>query len=328
MFRALAVLIALALAACNHPRPRNPFVELHADATAAAPSDRTRLRVVTYNVHMISGAKIAAALRSSAALADADVVILQEVNSHPKEGRSRACLAARELGMHCAYAPGYGLPDGGSHGVAILARWPLADPVVIEQPYHDVVFNSARRAALGATIDVAGTPVRVFAVHLDNRINPAARKRQLAPVLDAADRHAGPVVIAGDMNTSPFVWLGGVIPVPAGVQDNRLERYVRRRGYATPVTDSGPTSAWMGMRLDAVYTRGLTAGAHGVDHLVRASDHLPLWVELDVTPPASPSPRGRTAAPPRAARRCGAAGPRGRSAATSWTPIGRPAALR
>jgi endonuclease/exonuclease/phosphatase family metal-dependent hydrolase len=278
----LAALVAVvAAAACNHPRPRSIAVELRPNRGAVAPKDGA-FRLVTYNVHMIEGAKIAAALKSDPILIAADVIMMQEVNSHPDEGASRACLAARQLAMHCAYAPGYGLDDGGSHGVAILSKWRLTDTRVIEQPYHDVVFNSARRAALAATIHVAGTPVRLFAVHLDNRINPGDRKKQLAPVLDVADKHAGPVVVAGDMNTTPFVWLAGFIPLPAGVQDNRLEAYVRKRGYATPVVGSGPTHQYMSMRLDAVYTRGMVASAHGVVSTVRASDHLPLWVDLAV----------------------------------------------
>jgi endonuclease/exonuclease/phosphatase family metal-dependent hydrolase len=280
---ALTWVVAAAVVACNHPKPRSPAVELRPNAGAVAPRGQA-FRLVTYNVHMIKGEKIAAALRSDPILLAADVVLLQEVNSHPHEGASRACVAARGLAMHCAYAPGYGLDDGGSHGVAILSRWPLADLQVIELPYHDVVVNSARRVALGATIRLAGTPLRLYAVHLDNRINPQDRKDQLAPVLDAADRQSGPVVIAGDMNTSPFVWGGNLIPVPAGVQDNRLERYVRKRGYDTPVVDSGPTHQYMSMRLDAVYTRGMAASAHGVVSTVRASDHLPLWVDLEVGP--------------------------------------------
>jgi endonuclease/exonuclease/phosphatase family metal-dependent hydrolase len=193
---------------------------------------------------------------------------------------SRACAAARELGMHCAFAPGYGLSNGGSHGVALLSRQPLDDLEMVELPFNDTVINSGRRVALGATIDVRGTPVRFYAVHLDNRINPAVRKRQLAPVLDAADRHGVATVIAGDFNTTPFVWIGHLIPVPAGVQDSRLERYVRSRGFATPVTDCGPTHQWMSMQLDGVYTRGITVVDRGVEQDVRVSDHLPLWADL------------------------------------------------
>jgi endonuclease/exonuclease/phosphatase family metal-dependent hydrolase len=284
-FAAAWILVAVvaAVAACNHPVPRSVAVEARAygDDARAAPAGR-RLRMVTYNVHMIDGDAIADALRHSPALAAADLVFLQEVESHPAAGASEACLAAEQLDLDCAFAPGYGLDDGGAHGVAILSRRPLEDLAVVELPYHDTVFNSARRVALGATIGVDGQAVRLYAVHLDNRINPAARKRQLAPVLDDADARGLPTVIAGDMNTSPFVWIGHVVPVPAGVQDDRLERYVRSRGYDTPVTDVGPTTKWLGMQLDAVYTRGVEVHARRVEDAVRASDHLPLWADLVV----------------------------------------------
>jgi endonuclease/exonuclease/phosphatase family metal-dependent hydrolase len=285
-----AAVFAVVAACGNHSLPLDRSIESHAHGPPAAKANG-RLRIVTYNIHMISADKLVEALRADPQVAAADVVALQEVESHPKEGQSRACLAAQELDLHCAFAPGYGLDDGGSHGVALLSRWPLADLEVIELPYHDLHYNSARRVALGATIEAGGgVPLRVYAVHLDNRINPAARKQQLAPVLDAAERTALPVLIAGDMNTSPFVWVTGFIPVPAGVQDERLEKFVRSRGFDTPVTDSGPTSPWLAMRLDAVYTRGVAVKDHGVAIDVRASDHLPLWADVvvdDVTCPSS-----------------------------------------
>jgi endonuclease/exonuclease/phosphatase family metal-dependent hydrolase len=163
------------LAACNHPRPRDIRVEVRNHGPTASPQT-SRLRLVTYNVHMIESGKIAAALRSRPGLAAADLVLLQEVES-----------AAKQLDLHCAYAPGYGLPSGGSHGVAILSRFPLRDLEVTELPYNHTVLNSARRVGLGATIDASTGPVRVYAVHLDNRISATERVRQLAPVLDAAD---------------------------------------------------------------------------------------------------------------------------------------------
>src|SRR5665647_182429 len=143
-----AAFTALVLAACNHPRPRDISVETREHGPNAF-TQRSRLRLVTYNVHMIEGAKIAAALRASPDLASADLVMLQEVESYPDEGESRACIAAKQLDLHCAYAPGYGLANGGSHGVAILSRFPLTDLEITELPYNNTVLNSARRVALG-----------------------------------------------------------------------------------------------------------------------------------------------------------------------------------
>ncbi|HEY8146485.1 MAG TPA: endonuclease/exonuclease/phosphatase family protein [Kofleriaceae bacterium] len=276
--RSALVLVALTgCAALNRADPADTSV-LHRNRPPAAARDDGQILVVSYNVHMESAAGIARGL-AGPWLRRADVVFLQEIESHAGEHQSRAGQVAERLGMSYAYAPGYGLGSGGSHGVAILSRWPLADLELIELPREGVVFNSARRVALGATVAYPGRPLRVYSVHLDNRINPSDRRRQLAPVLAAAAaRRDAPVIIAGDMNTSPFCWLGHVVPLPCGRQGDRLEALVRERGFDAPATGSGPTSKWLGMRLDAVYARGIAARRVGVERRVQLSDHLPLWV--------------------------------------------------
>lgn len=279
--RRAALALAVAVTGCaalNHAPPRDPSPELHlAPATAVAPP--RALRVVTYNVHGEPGAAIAQAIAGAPELAGADLILLQEVAAHG--ACSAACEAGARLGLASIYAPGH-QQDGGTSGVAILSRHPLRDVEVLELPYYSTVVNSARRIALAATVDGAAGPVRVIAAHLDNRINPAARIRQLRPVLSAAAAWDGAVIIAGDMNTSPFVWLGHLLPVPAGVQDDRLERAVRAAGLDTPVTASAPTSQWFNMRLDAIYTRGLRPRAFAVAQDVRISDHLPLWLDAEL----------------------------------------------
>ncbi|MBE7454280.1 MAG: endonuclease/exonuclease/phosphatase family protein [Kofleriaceae bacterium] len=280
--RTIAAVVAVAAigltVGCRHPDPTSVAVEAMAATRASTPRPAGPLRVATYNIHHIGAGELETALAADPDLAAAEVVFLQEV-VQPRDRASVACEVGRLHGWHCAYAPGHGL-DGGSLGVAILSRRPLADLESIELPFFHVRFNAGRRVALAATIDLDGTPVRLYSVHLDNRLNPGQRIRQLAPVMDAAAAWDGPAVIAGDMNTSPFVWLGHVVPVPAGVQDDRLERYVRGRGFTTPVVGSGATHKWLSMRLDAIYTRGLGVVAHEVEHGVRHSDHLPLWADL------------------------------------------------
>jgi endonuclease/exonuclease/phosphatase family metal-dependent hydrolase len=235
---------------------------------------------VTFNVHAKSADAIAHGIHSSQIMYGADLFLLQEIESIASEPESRARQVARRLDMHFAYAPAYARWDGGSHGVAILSRFPLRDIEVIELPRYDVHFNSGRRIALGATADTDGGAVRLYSVHLDNRINPSARLYQLTPVLERAEQDNGAVVIGGDLNTSPFCWLAHVVPVVCGRQAARLEAAVRLRGYATPAVDVGPTSKWLGMRLDALFTRGLTPVYAAVDRAVQLSDHLPLWVDF------------------------------------------------
>ena len=275
MRSAIALLgLVAGCAALNRAEPADATVR-HQNRPPAGRDDG-QLLVVTYNVHMETAARIAGGL-SGPWLRRADVILLQEIESHDREGLSRAGQLAARLGMSYAYAPGYGLRAGGSHGVAILSRWPLGDLELIELPREQVVVNSARRVALGATVAYPGRAVRVYSVHLDNRINPSDRRRQLAPVLAAAARGELPVIVAGDMNTSPFCWIGHLVPVPCGRQDDRLEALVRARGFDLPARGSGPTSPWLSMRLDALYARGIAARRVGVDRRVRVSDHLPLW---------------------------------------------------
>lgn len=279
MRRFVLPLAVIAIAACRHPDPASVAVEAVEATRAPAPREAgAPLRVATYNIHHIDGERLAAALDGNRPLGRADVILLQEV-VRPRTTDSSACVAARARGWSCAYAPGHGY-QGGSLGVAIISRLPLTDAEAIELPFYHVRFNAGRRVALAATIDVDGTPVRLYSVHLDNRLNPGQRIRQLTPVLDAAAGWQGPALIAGDMNTSPFTWVGHVVPMPTGTQDDRLEGYIRSRGFTAPVADSGPTHQWLSMRLDAIYTRGLRVVEHDVEHTVRASDHLPLWADV------------------------------------------------
>ncbi len=282
LLAAITAALVGATGACRHPDPTNLAVEaVVAPAPAPAPTAAGEpLRVATYNIHHIDGHRLGAALAADPDLAAAEIVLLQEV-VQDRDGQSAACDVARDQGWSCAYAPGHGL-DGGSLGVAILSRRPLADLAVIELPYFNVRFNAGRRVALAATIDVDGTAVRLFSVHLDNRLTASQRMRQLAPVFDAAAAWDGPALVAGDMNTSPFTWVGHVVPVPAGTHDEKLEAFARSRGFETPVTASGPTHQWLSMRLDHIYARGLRVHDFEVEHRVRASDHLPLWADISL----------------------------------------------
>jgi len=270
----------IARARLNRPDPVTTVVELGTTIAAPANSPKRPLRLVTFNVHAESADALVLGIRSSRTMSGAELFLLQEMESSASEAENRARQIARRLDMHFAYAPAYARWDGGSHGVAVLSRFPLRDIEVIELPRYDVYFNSGRRIALGATADIDGGALRVYSVHLDNRINTSARVRQLAPVLERAEHDTDAVIIGGDLNTSPFCWLAHVLPVVCTRQAARLEAAVRQRGYATPAVGVGPTSKWLGMRLDALFTRGLTPVDTGVDRSVRLSDHLPLWVDI------------------------------------------------
>ena len=288
--RRSAALFALAAAGClQRGLPLDHGIEATFPARPAAASLPRQLRMVTFNVHGEPGARIADALRTDRALRDADLIVLEEVHRDDRTGDwcSGACGLARELGFHAVFAPGHDNGHG-SDGVAIVSRAPITSAQVIELPYFDVHFNSGRRVALAATVDLGGTPVTVYAVHLDNRLTVRDRRKQVIPVLIHAARQDTPIIMAGDFNTSPFTWISHVVPVPTATQDDRLEELMAAHGFATPLADSGPTSRFLGMKLDAIYTRGFETVRFATSNAKDISDHLAVWAVLRPAPPAPP----------------------------------------
>lgn len=287
---ALVLAVAgLALCGCcwlNRAEPADPSLEVGYAWRVASDEQPRRLRVVTFNVYGASSRDIVRSFQRDPALRRADIIFFQEIETRDRDVLSRPAQVARALDMTYAYAPGYGLGERGSHGVAILSRVPLDDFRIIELPRVWVHINSARRVALGATARVGDRAVRLYNTHLDNRQNPGQRIGQIGPVFDDIERYLRevedlPVVLGGDLNTSPFCWLTHLVPIPCGLQTDRLEAHARQRGMDTPVTASGATSEWLGMRLDGLYTRGLEVVDFDVARDVRVSDHLPLWMDIE-----------------------------------------------
>ena len=273
------LLAVFAITGClDHAAPADRSIEATFPAIAQAKTLPHSFRVVTFNLHGESGDKVAHALRTDPALRDADLIVLEEV--HGQDHCSVACEVARDFGFHAVFAPEF-VDRGGTDGVAILARAPIDSAQVIELPYYNVHFNNERRcAALAATLRIDDKPVTVYAVHLTNRLTVKQRRTQMMPVLEHARRQQTPVIIAGDFNTSPFTWIAHVVPILTTTQDDRFEELMRAHGFATPVAESGPTSRFIAMKLDAIYTRGFETAKFATADALDISDHIALWAQL------------------------------------------------
>src|SRR5687767_14312350 len=113
----------------------------------------------------------------------------------------------------------------------------------------------------------------------------------MTPLLEDARRQPTPVIMAGDFNTNPFHWVSHWLPLPtAGRQASKLEALVRSYGFVTPPKESGPTHRYIGMKLDAIYTRGFETRRFGVAHAKDVSDHLALWANVTAKASAKPVP--------------------------------------
>ncbi|MGH9259886.1 MAG: endonuclease/exonuclease/phosphatase family protein [Acidimicrobiales bacterium] len=225
----------------------------------APAAGRDTIRVVTFNVkYSLRVDEAIHLLRTDAALRDADILLLQEMD----EPGVRA--VADSLRMSWVYYPASRHPrTGRDFGNAVLARWPIADDRKIVLP-HLARFRRSQRAAVGATVLVAGLPVRAYSVHLATVIGngPTERREQLAAVLDDAAAFPA-VVIAGDFNSET------------------VPDYAAERGYAWPSRGLPHTNAWW--TFDHVLLRGLALagdGSIGVRDAAGASDHKPVWVVL------------------------------------------------
>lgn len=218
----------------------------------------------------------------SKVLADADVVLLQEVvYSDSSEGVLQGL--SRELGVHAVFSTVYQpRPDRGFDGIAVLSRYPIQKVDAFSLTPFNLNVRSRCRHALAATLaGPNGESLQTFNVHLDTRINAANRLRQLQPVVDAAARFAGPAVIGGDMNTNPNFWIQHLIPIPwAHDQHGPLNRLFATHGFATPMDGSRATHDMLGLRLDWIYLRGLAGTEWGVED-IDFSDHRAVWLRLD-----------------------------------------------
>ena len=258
--------------------------EVQAPPQLAGPA--SQVRIVTFNVEKGADVEgLVAAFTTSANLQAADIVLVQEIEAHPDEPASRARRLADGLGMGYAYAPER-LVGEGSHGPAILSRWPLERVEIMELPFAELAFSSAPRLALGADVRIGTHLVRVVDLHLDTRLNVGERIQQLRPaVIDAA----WPTVVGGDFNTNPYAWAGDSVPdVPASTvvdtdQAPALDDYMRHLAFDTPTAELGPTQSVGGVlesRLDAIYTRGLAVTPGAVERMITLSDHWPMFIDL------------------------------------------------
>lgn len=297
--RRIAVVVAVVLSACSFGLqgiPKAREVESTFPKQALMTELPKQLKVVSFNVHKEPAKKFVAGMRADRAVRDADLIVLQEVPRWDNKC-SAACGAGSMLGYYAVYAPTHH-HEGKDIGTAVLSKSPITSARIIELPWNDVRFNAGRRASLVVTLQQAGRPITVYAVHLENRLSVKDRKRQMTPILEDAKRQQTPVIIAGDFNTNPFHWVSHWLPVPtASNQANKLEALVRSYGFDTPVRESGATHRYIGMRLDAIYTRGFDTKRFGTAHANDVSDHLALWATMTPKETATPAPAGARMAP-------------------------------
>ena len=257
------------------------------------------LRKLGYNFPADRPAAVARNIRTAARvlsnnslLPPPDILALQEADKATARagGHHVAAQLARALSLPYVHV-GAGLPRGikpkqrewwlnfeeqigideeTDTGVALLSRAPLQEITRIDLPWHDCAWRP--RLAMAATIEMAGSQVPLFNVHIDPHGPLDNQHQQTEAVLDHARKHDGPTVILGDFNT---------LSKQKAIEIRKL---MESHEFSTPFPTSIAT--WRGAALrfhaDWIFVRGLRVSRWGVARPLNVSDHWPIWAEISL----------------------------------------------
>ena len=256
------------------------IVTLSGCATIRGSAREQPLRAMTYNIQYGNEGidSVADVIRAE----KPDIVGLQEVDVHWADRSAyidQAERLSKQTGMAVRFARIYQLPNTDparpprEFGVAILSRYPI-----VSFTNHTISRLSTQEenpvprplpGFLEAVIDVHGTSVRVFNVHLDYRRDPAVRARQVEEMLGYIGDSTVPTLLFGDLNAKPDA--PELQPLLSKLHDTWT--YSVSQGLTMPATD--PTG-----KIDYVLTSGGFRVVNARVPQVHASDHLPVVVDL------------------------------------------------
>ncbi|HEY4234660.1 MAG TPA: endonuclease/exonuclease/phosphatase family protein [Lacipirellulaceae bacterium] len=206
-----------------------------------------------------------------------DIAVLQEVDEgvpRTKQERQAEVLSGETGLEHFAYQRNVSLKVG-HYGNAILSRWPLHETSSVDLSIR----LKKRRGAMVASCRIPGRSEthRVVLANIHLGLSGLERRMQLRRLLAAECmvhvRRTTPLVIAGDYND---VWssLGWLV--------------MRKEGFVAAGKRIRTFPAAMPLRaLDRVFYRGEIRALHTfaghTETARRASDHLPLVVDFELT---------------------------------------------
>jgi endonuclease/exonuclease/phosphatase family metal-dependent hydrolase len=267
-------LFAITFAQASNDRE---LLETGAAAKISKPLEDSReISIVTYNIRWRTGGELKQ-------IADwlnrkhPAVVALQEVD-RAKQRTSKtnnARVLADQLGMYYAWAapplPKSGKEKEEETGAELLSPYPLREVTRIVLRHAGP--GGRWRIALGATIKIGKTEVRVYSVHAETRIPLDQKLDQYRAVLSDLKRFpkSTPAIVMGDFNS----W------EPATVKGVR--KLFTSEDFTTPFSDDDSTFKRnaivfdVDLKLDWIWLRGLKAANSAIDRSITVSDHYPLW---------------------------------------------------
>ena len=261
-----AIVVALGSILISVPRARCSLPFAYA---------RTKIRVMTYNIHVGVGMDKKMDLQRIAEVINQerpDLVGLQEVDRGVKrtQGVDEIAELARMTKMEYAFAHNLDY-QGGQYGVAILSRF------AISKTDHRMYRNkreAERRGMLRIEINVAGRSLSFATTHLDYQFEDG-RIYEAGQLLDFLKDQKELLILVGDFNEEPRD--DAYKLVAAYFRDAWLESDTKETGLSYPADKPAK-------RIDYIfYTANMgvrTRKAWTVTTL--ASDHVPVVADLEI----------------------------------------------
>jgi len=231
--------------------------------------DVDTITVVSYNVKY--GEKVEqaiAALKTCDELSDADILLLQEMDTIGAE------QVARQLNYNYIYYPAtVHRKHKRNFGNSILSKWRISQEQKLILP-HKHPINRQKRIAAVATIHLADVEILTYSVHTETTLLPHQKRMdQVDWIASSIPPYWQHVIVGGDFNTAFPRCI---------VETERLmgEAGLRRASDATGPTVKVDPLGLLKFKLDHVFTRGLHVIDSGIVTGAQASDHYPVWVTL------------------------------------------------
>lgn len=287
------------------PNSESHLLEIGQAARVRTATDSpSEVKVVSYNIRWRGGQdlhKLAQLLKHDPEIGGAAILGLQEVDRNKKRtgNKNTVKILADELGMYYAWAAP-GAPDsetrsrqarsskrrGGARieedsrsgvgteeetGVVILSSYPLSQVQRIVLPHEGP--GRRRRVALGATVTLGQTSLRVYSVHSENRVSVDKKLGQMKAVLDDLAHYPKSMkaVVLGDLNT----WEQDAV--------DKTYKLFTAENFHTPFDDQATffrrvLFVSIDFKLDWIWLRNLEYSGYGVNRRLELSDHWPLWI--------------------------------------------------
>ena len=223
------------------------------------------LTIVSSNTHFVENIDLA--IEELQEIPKIDILLLQEVDEIETD------RIARALKYNYVYYPAsIHTKHDKNFGNAILTNWTIKEIEKLILP-HENPKNGQIRTAVCAIVVVNKVEILTCTVHTETAwLGYKKRLEQVDFLINNIDDDAEYVIVGGDFNT--------VSSRSINALDDRfgsigLERATHRVGVTT-------TRLPVGFAMDHIYTRGMSVLDAGKHLEAKASDHLPIWAQLEL----------------------------------------------